>query len=96
MSGYATCRSGNSSESLSQTTHHHSMALSPATLDAFELQRAKDEYALMDIAIGLDAAIRVYMQRKGAVNLDVFLDKLDEQLVRFPIMVHSSLLIQIL
>ena len=72
------------------------MALSPATLDAFELQRAKDEYALMDIAIGLDAAIRVYMQRKGAVNLDVFLDKLDEQLVRFPIMVHSSLLIQIL
>ena len=33
------------------------MALSPATLDAFEFQRAQDEYALMDMAIGLDAAI---------------------------------------
>ena len=72
------------------------MALSPATLDAFEFQHEKDEYALMDMAIGLDAAIRVYVQRNGAVNLEVFLDKLDEQLVRFPIIMHSSLLIQIL
>ena len=65
------------------------MALSPATLDAFEFQRAQDEYALMDMAIGLDAAIRVYIQRKGAVNLEVFLDKLDENLVRCLIVVHS-------
>ena len=58
------------------------MSSSPPHVDPWEWQRAQDEYTLVDIAIRLDAAIRVYKDRKGIVNLDVFLDKMDEELVR--------------
>ena len=51
-------------------------------MDKFEFQRAQDEWMLFDMAIRLDAAIRVYKERNGMVNLDVYLDKMDEELVR--------------
>lgn len=70
----------------------HPSFFSHHTMDAFEFKRSQDEYTLMDIGIGLDAAIRVYKQRQGVVNLDIFLDKMDEELVRDYIISSSSLL----
>ena len=51
-------------------------------MDKFDFQRAQDEWTLFDMAIRLDAAIRIYKERNGVVNLDVYLDKMDKELVR--------------
>src|ERR1700744_668223 len=73
---------------------HHTMPLSPSIIETFDFKRGQDEYELVDMAISLCAAIRVYKERKGKVNLDIFLDKMDENLVRYLIIAHSSLLTQ--
>ena len=51
-------------------------------MDKFDFKRAQDEWTLFDMAIRLDAAIRVYKERNGMVNLDAYLVKMDEELVR--------------
>ena len=51
-------------------------------MDKFNFQRAQDEWTLFDMAIRLNAAIQVYKERNSVVNLDVYLDKMDEELVR--------------
>ena len=48
------------------------------------------------MAISLCAVIQVYKERKGVVNLDFFLDKMDENLLCHLIIAHSSLLTQAL
>jgi hypothetical protein len=86
---------GMSSES-PLSSPHHTMPLSPSIIETFDFKRGQDEYELVDIAISLCAAIRVYKERKGVVNLDFFLDKMDENLVRHLTIAHSSILTQAL
>lgn len=78
---------------LSCFTSSPHLTMSP-TRPTKAFQLAEDEKALLDIAIRLDSAIRAYKARNGAVDLGVFTEMLDQDLVSDNASSNTSLLTQ--